>query len=189
MYVAQSATLHKMSIIEDLSRDIPRSSNARPRGGKANIRGTARTLGNITDFQDCWPGRKSTSLECQPSPRRAEVGLWAKEGQSNHIAPIFAEARPPGTFTSCCDYCHVHVYSVGIRKMSLTDKLSIVRVLSFVWAFCNGSIINLIAWYIRTIINILVEVVKLVWFMSTITQLSLLLIACQGKGKWSHYLL
>ena len=179
MYVAQSATLHKMSIIEDLSRDIPRSSNARPRGGKANIRGTARTLGNITDFQDCWPGRKSTSLECQPSPRRAEVGLWAKEGQSNHIAPIFAEARPPGTFTSCCDYCHVHVYSVGIRKMSLTDKLS----------FCNGSIINLIAWYIRTIINILVEVVKLVWFMSTTTQLSLLLIAYQGKGKWSHYLL
>ena len=35
MYVAQSATLHKMPIIEDLSRDIPRSSNARPRGGGA----------------------------------------------------------------------------------------------------------------------------------------------------------
>ena len=47
MYVAQSATLHKMSIIEDLSRDIPRSSNARPRGGKANIRGTAKTLGTL----------------------------------------------------------------------------------------------------------------------------------------------
>ena len=46
---------------------------------------------------------------------------------------------------------------------------------------------SLQAWYVGTIINILVEVVKLVWFMSRSTQLSLIIAYC-GKGKWIHLL-